>query len=125
MADTPDPHIFDLTFKRLMHLSNVAVVNFINGLFGTKHSTNSVVDYVSTEHVNEKLKRTASDMVLVINGERYVIECQRRNDTEMALRVFVYCYSDAFENKRVDEKVPPPQTGQVTQYGTAQSIAYF
>ncbi|AEF83839.1 hypothetical protein TREPR_2638 [Treponema primitia ZAS-2] len=35
--------IFDRSFKFLMHLSNRAVINVINGLFGTNHPLDSPV----------------------------------------------------------------------------------
>jgi hypothetical protein len=48
--------IFDLILKHLIRLSNVAVINFINGLFGTDHPLDSTVEYPNTENVSKKLR---------------------------------------------------------------------
>jgi hypothetical protein len=104
MPKTNDPHdLFDLVFKRLMHLSSVAIVSFINGLFGTNHPLTSIVEYFETESVSSKLKKNCKDMVIGINGKRYIIELQRRNDKTMALRIFIYSYSDALNTQSADE----------------------
>jgi hypothetical protein len=84
-------------------LSNTAVVSFINGLFDVNHPLSSKVEYLATEHVDKKLKKTHSDMVIGINGYRYIIEFQRKNDSTMAMRIFIYTYSDAFDTKSIDD----------------------
>jgi hypothetical protein len=61
-------HIFDLILKQLMRLSNVAIVQFINGLFETNHSLDSTVEYPNTETVSRKLRKLLSDTVVIING---------------------------------------------------------
>ena len=60
--------IFDLVLKRLMKLSSQAVIQFINGLFGTDHPPDSTVEYPSTEQISRKLRRLMSDIIIVING---------------------------------------------------------
>jgi hypothetical protein len=82
--------IFDLTFKQLLHLSNKAVVSFINGLFGTKHPPDSKVGYLSTETVSNDLRRRTRDTMLRINGITYHVEVQTGFDAEMMIRVFEY-----------------------------------
>ncbi|GHU46035.1 hypothetical protein FACS1894190_18110 [Spirochaetia bacterium] len=68
--------VFDLLFKDLMHLSNKAVVLFINGLFGTKYPLDSKVVYLEQEIVNENLNDLIRDIVLQINGFTHHIEAQ-------------------------------------------------
>ncbi|MDR2841568.1 MAG: hypothetical protein LBV52_00015 [Spirochaetaceae bacterium] len=104
MRKNNDPHdLFDLIFKRLMHLSKIAVINFINGLFKTNHPLTSKVEYLATEYVDNKLRKTLKDMMVCINGKRYMIEFQRRKDKRMALRILIYCYYDALSTQSVNE----------------------
>ncbi|MCL2010568.1 MAG: hypothetical protein FWG71_08515, partial [Synergistaceae bacterium] len=58
------PQIFDLILKRLLRLSAGAVIQFINGLFGTEHPPDSTVEYPNTEHVSRKLRRLMPDIVI-------------------------------------------------------------
>jgi hypothetical protein len=103
MPDTDKPHdLFDLAFKRLMHLSNTAVINFINGLFGTNHPLTSKVEYFSTEAVNDKLQKTNKDMVIGIETSRYITEIQRKDDKTMPLRIFIYSYNAALNTRTAD-----------------------
>ena len=50
--------IYDKAFKRILTLSDKAVINLINGLFGTDYPTNSKITYNWTEHEDKELKRT-------------------------------------------------------------------
>ena len=60
--------IYDKAFKRILTLSDKAVINLINGLFGTDYPTNSKITYNWTEHEDRELKRTLSASILTING---------------------------------------------------------
>jgi hypothetical protein len=104
MPKANEPHdLYDLAFKRLMHLSSTAVVSFINGIFDAKHPVTSTVEYASTEDVSGKLQRTHKDMVIVINNDRYILEMQRHDDKMMAHRIFIYSYNDALMTKSTDK----------------------
>jgi hypothetical protein len=92
-------HVFDLLFKRLLHLSNRAVVSFINGLFGTKYPRSSTVEYLSTETVSKKLRRLMSDTRLRINDETYLVEAQISFDGDMMIRCFEYGYYSGLVEK--------------------------
>ena len=82
------PQIFDLILKRMLHLSGPAVVQFINGLFGTDHPLDSVADYPNTESVSEKLRRLSSDMIVIINGSHvYHLEAEIGEDENIVVRV--------------------------------------
>ena len=54
-------HLYDTLFKKTLTLSKVAVINLINGLFGTDYSTDSEITYHWTEFQNEELRRTLAD----------------------------------------------------------------
>ena len=80
----------------------MAVVQFINGLFGTEHPLDSVVDYPNTENVSRKLKRLLSDMVVIINGLHvYHLEAEIRDDESIAIRVFEYGFAEGLRTKKI------------------------
>ena len=96
------PHIFDLILKRLLHLSAPAVVQFINGLFGTDHPLDSTVEYPNVESVSGKLQRLLSDMIVIINGSyAYHLEAEiSDNDENIVLRVFEYGFAEGLRTKK-------------------------
>ena len=92
--------IYDKAFKRILTLSDKAVINFINGLFGTEYPTNSKITYNWTEHEDKDLKRTLSDSILTINDrDIYHIEAQITEDEEIVFRVFEYGFGHAYKNR--------------------------
>ena len=93
-------HIYDKAFKRILTLSDKAVINLINGLFGTDYPTNSKITYNWTEHEDKDLKRTLSDSILTINDrDIYHIEAQITEDEEIVFRVFEYGFGHAYKNR--------------------------
>ena len=94
--------IFDKAFKRILTLSDKAVINLINGLFGTNYPTNSKITYNWTEHEDKDLKKTLSDSILTINGrDSYHIEAQMTEDEEIVFRVFEYGFGHAYKNRTI------------------------
>ncbi|GMO31486.1 MAG: hypothetical protein Ta2F_06960 [Termitinemataceae bacterium] len=91
--------VFDLLFKEVLHLSNTAVISFINGLFGTKYPKTAKIEYLNTERVNKKIRRRTSDIMLRIEGITYHIEAQINFDSEMVIRVFEYGFDNAVLKK--------------------------
>ena len=63
--------IYDKAFKRILTLSDKAVINLINGLFGTDYPTNSKITYNWTE------------------------------DEEIVFRVFEYGFGHAYKNRTI------------------------
>ena len=95
--------IYDKAFKRILTLSDKAVINLINGLFGTDYPTNSKITYKWTEHEDKDLKRTLSDSILTINDrDIYHIEAQITEDEEIVFRVFEYGFGHAYKNRTFD-----------------------
>jgi hypothetical protein len=82
--------VFDGVFKQLMHLSRKAIISFINGIFGTKHSPDSELVYLNTETVNGKMRRRLRDTMLEINGVPYHIEVETNKNADMVVRMFEY-----------------------------------
>ena len=93
-------HIFDKVFKKILTLSSKAVINLINGLFGTNYSEDSTITYNWTEFVDTELRRTLADTIITINGKySYHIEAQMENDEDIIFRVFDYGYRYANTNR--------------------------
>lgn len=89
-------HIFDKIFKKILTLSTKAVINLINGLFGTNYPEDSTITYNWTEFVDTELRRTLADTVITINGRySYHIEAQLEKDEDIVFRVFEYGYHHA------------------------------
>ena len=96
--------IYDKAFKRILTLSDKAVINLINGLFGTDYPTNSKITYNWTEHEDKDLKRTLSDSILTINDrDIYHIEAQITEDEEIVFRVFEYGFGHAYKNRSYED----------------------
>ena len=96
--------IYDKAFKRILTLSIKAVINLINGLFGTNYPTDSKITYNWTEHEDKDLKRTLSDSILTINDrDSYHIEAQMTEDEEIVFRVFEYGFGHAYKNRVVED----------------------
>jgi len=95
--------IFDKIFKRILTLSNVAVINFINGIFSKNFPKDSKLTYNWTENIKNSLEKTIADTIITVSGtEKFHIEVQINNDNTIALRVFDYGYQDALKYKKVE-----------------------
>jgi hypothetical protein len=98
-------HIFDRILKRLMSLSGVAIVQFINGLFDADHPLDSTVEYPNTETVSRDLRCIRSDIVIIVSGiHAYHIEGQIDDDANMAVRVFEYGFAEGLRTKIVSNE---------------------
>jgi hypothetical protein len=97
--------VFDLLFKQLLHLSDRAVVSFINGLFGTKHPPDSHVTHLGTETVSKEFRHLLRDTVLMINGVTYHVEAEIDFGGDMAIRVFEYGLAYGIWKKTGDSNV--------------------
>lgn len=92
--------IYDKMCKRILTLSSKAVINLINGLFGTNHSTDSTITYNWTEFENSDLKKILADTIITINGRFfYHIEIQMTIDEEIMFRVMEYGFGHAYRNR--------------------------
>jgi ribosome recycling factor len=96
--------IFDLIFKQLIRLSNAAVINFINGLFGINLPLDSTVEYPNTENVSKKLRRLMSDTIVIIGGIHvFHIEAEIGDDENIVVRVFEYGFMEGLRTKTVSK----------------------
>ncbi len=94
--------IFDHTFKRVLTLSNKAIINLINGMFETDYPIDSKIVYNWTEHTNKELEWKLADTILTINDIcSYHIEAQMTEDEEIVFRVFEYGFGHAYQNRIV------------------------
>ena len=93
--------IFDRTFKRLLRLSSGAIILFINALFGTKHPVTAKIEYLSTEHITDKLDYWVGDVLLLVDGRhKYWVEAQITEDESMAFRIWNYTYLEGLKTKK-------------------------
>ena len=91
--------IYDKLFKKILTLSSTAVVNLINGLFGTAYPADSTITYNWTEFEGEDLRKILADTILTINGRySYHMEAQMEKEETIILRVFDYGYAHAIRN---------------------------
>ena len=95
MAETIQ-FIFDKIFKRILTLSAKAVINLINGLFGTNYPEDSKITYNWTEFEDDNLRKTLADTIVTINDTySYHMEAQMENDSDIVFRVFDYGFQHA------------------------------
>ncbi len=95
MAETIQ-FIFDKIFKRILTLSTKAVINLINGLFGTSYPEDSKITYNWTEFEDDNLRKTLADTIITINDTNsYHMEAQMENDSDIVFRVFDYGFQHA------------------------------
>lgn len=95
--------IYDRIFKRIFTLSNLSIINMINGLFHTNYPTESIVEYPNKEFVNRFLKERLADVFISINSTHtYHLEAQIQKDENIVIRVFEYGFYHAVEH--MDDK---------------------
>ncbi len=88
--------IYDKIFKKILTLSSGAVINLINGLYGTNYAKDSTITYNWTEFVGDDLKRILADTIITINNvDTYHMEAQMTEDEDIIFRVFEYSFSHA------------------------------
>lgn len=119
-------HIYDKIFKKILTLSKGAVINLINGLYGTDHPTDSALEYNWTEFEDHGLKRVLADTILTIygsgntisqraEGTSYHLEAQMTEDNNILLRVVEYGlqhalhHASTIDNKRCIIRFPEPK----------------
>jgi len=96
-------HIYDKVFKKILTLSSKAVVNLINGLFGTQYPTDSTITYNWTEFQDKELRRILADTIVTVNGkDSYHMEAQMYEEEDIIFRIFEYGYNHA---NRVHQQV--------------------
>ena len=97
--------IFDLILKRLLKLSSPTIIQFINGLFGTDHPLDSMVEYPNNEYVSRKLRRLMSDIIVVVNGIYvYHLEAEASGyDENIVIRMFEYGFAEGLRTKELSD----------------------
>ncbi|MDD3253848.1 MAG: hypothetical protein PHV18_14970 [Lachnospiraceae bacterium] len=102
--------IYDKIFKRIFALSNLAIINLINGLFGTNYPLDSEVTYPNKESVNAELTNRFADLFITIGGKAtYHLEAQMTQDETIVIRVFEYSFYYAMENRGNDWELNFPE----------------
>ncbi|MDD3368545.1 MAG: bZIP transcription factor [Lachnospiraceae bacterium] len=101
--------IYDRIFKRIFSLSSLAIINLINGLFGTNHPLDSSVGYPSHEFISSHLDKRFADVLLTIQGIPYHLEAQMTKDGAIVVRAFEYEFLYAMHNRDGDTVLHFPE----------------
>lgn len=97
--------LYDKIFKRILSLSARAVINLINGLFGTDYPTDSSITYNWTEFEDDSLQKTLADTIITVNGiHSYHMEAQMENDTDIVFRVLDYGFRHANRTRSTQQE---------------------
>ena len=91
--------IYDRIFKRIFNLSNLAIINLINGLFGTNYPSDSPIEYLNKEFVTQHLEKRFADVLLSIQGTLYHLEAQMTFDGSIVVRAFEYGFQHAISSR--------------------------
>lgn len=102
--------IYDRIFKRIFSLSNLAIINLINGLFDKNYPSDSNVEYSNTEFINTGLQKRFADVLVFINNIPYHLEAQMTDDGSIVVRVFEYGFHSAMYHRSNDSvlRFPDP-----------------
>ncbi len=115
-------HIYDKIFKKILTLSNKAVINLINGLFDMDYPEGISITYNWTEFEDDNLKRTLADTLLTVGGKQtYHMEAQLEKDEDIVLRVFEYGYHHADRVRYTEDGqyiLPFPEPKVIYLYNT-------
>lgn len=96
-------NFYDILMKKLFGLSVPVVVDFINAVFGTDYDRNKTqVTHLDTEYIRADSKELRSDLMFLVEGKKYHLEFQMKNDDSMSIRLFDYEFEEAREN-RIEE----------------------
>ena len=101
--------IYDRMFKRIFSLSNIAIINLINGLFNTNYPPDSTVEYPNKEFVSATLTKRFADILVFIQGVPYHLEAQMTTDKSIAVRAFEYGFQTAMSTGEDDSVIKFPE----------------
>jgi hypothetical protein len=74
--------IYDKIFKRILTLSNKAMINFINGIFNKNFPSDSKLTYNWTENIKNNLEKTIADTIITVNNaEKFHAEVQTLSES--------------------------------------------
>ncbi|MDD3368205.1 MAG: hypothetical protein PHP50_04840 [Lachnospiraceae bacterium] len=102
--------IYDKILKRILSLSNLAIINLINGLFGTNHPLDSTVSFPRSKFTSITLTGRFADVLIVIAEKyHYHLEAQTVYDGMIVLRVFEYGALYAIDGAKNGEAIRFPE----------------
>ncbi|NCB93381.1 MAG: hypothetical protein EOM40_12615, partial [Clostridia bacterium] len=91
--------IYDRIFKRIFALSNLAIINLINGLFNTNYPPDAHIEYPNKEFVSMHLAKRFADVFLIIEGVTYHLEAQMTDDEAIIVRIFEYGFHYSIDSR--------------------------
>lgn len=109
--------MYDRIAKKCLTLSNRAIIQFINGIFGTNHPLDSEVTYNWTEHEDDDLRKTLSDTIITIGRvSAYHMEFQMTEDGSITFRIFEYGFHHAIKNRKEEMVLQFPEPVLICLY---------
>ena len=114
--------IYDKIFKKILTLSEKAVINMINGLFDTDYPEDSTIEYHWTEFIDDNLTKTLADTIITVNGcSNYHIEAQMYEDENIMMRVIDYGYKQGIRDMR-DTNILRFPKARILYFGSTRNI---
>ena len=95
--------LFDNVFRTMVEKTPELIVMLINEVFGADYLPKESVLQARNEH-ETKTGEIITDSLFIIRGKTYHIECQARDDSTMAIRMFEYDFNVALEQAEKSKK---------------------
>lgn len=117
----PNRQVYDRAFKRVFSLSDTAITNLINGLFGRDFPTESHTSRPNGDFIRLDLKGRYSDVFITIAGQHtFHLEAQTSADRLIPLRAFEYGFHYAMSTQTEADSLlfPEPMVIYFTQAKT-------
>ena len=92
--------VYDRSFKRMLTLSEMLLVKFVNKVFGKHFPLDSKVTFLDRNSEKADGSRLEKDLYFSICGERFHIEAQAYQD-DMIIRLFAYAVSSTFDGYEI------------------------
>ena len=99
-----DNTVFDAVFRTMVTKIPELIIPVINEVFGKNYPQGTKFEQLRNEQIIGKSK-IITDSIIKIEDNVYHIECQRRKDKHMVVRMIEYDFTIAVDNADLDESV--------------------
>lgn len=90
--------LFNNCFNIIINLSDISVINFINGVFNKDFSIDSTVTHYFNENIQDNLERNFSNYLVGIDDKKFTIEVRISDDNQIMLIMLDSNYYDAISD---------------------------
>ena len=99
--------IFDDIFRAILERMPHLILPLINEAFHTDYTLADLKVQMKNEHVDTvRGKKQITDSLLNVRDKRYHVECQRKMDNTLVIRIFDYAVTIALEEARNSSRKP-------------------